>query len=171
QINAGTDPLKVRGAVADGWRVTEAQATTYILEVCRESGMAAETQAEIARKLGVDSSKTSETVKVQAKTLQDARHELQKKLAAGIVVIQETVLNDGSSKKVEAEGTTVEEGSKKAKAKLPANATVEKEDVLQQATRETVHVPGFEESEARQQVAVSRPKRIASVSMTKSGRK
>lgn len=114
---------------------------------------------------------STQTLQSHAPTLEAARKDLQQKLTPGTVLIRETVLNDGSSKKVEAEGTTIEDATQKAKAMLPAKANIEKEDVVQQPTRETIQVAAFEESEARQAAAISRPKRIDSVSLTESGRK
>jgi hypothetical protein len=51
QINAGTHPKKVRDGLVDGWRISQEQASSHVIQVCRESGMAPTKLAEIERQL------------------------------------------------------------------------------------------------------------------------
>lgn len=112
------------------------------------------------------------TLHVQDATLKAARFAIQEQLAPGIVVIRETVLEDGASKTVHAEGTTADDAALKVKLRLPDHAVLDDERVTQEATSEALQVAAFDENDAWQKArdAVLRPKRIESVSLTTSGR-
>ena len=114
---------------------------------------------------------SQQTIEAEGPSLEAARLVLQQKLQPGHVMIKETVLSDGSSKKVSGSGSSLEQARQQAQSKIPANATIEKVNVIREPTTEVRAVEAFDEGEARKKAGVSLPHRIESISIAQAGRK
>lgn len=108
-------------------------------------------------------------IEVEEHSLEAARIAVQQRVQPGHIIIKETVLSDGSTKKSHGWGTSVEEARQEAQSKVPAKAVVEKVNVVQEPMTEVRTVLAFDEIEARKKANVPSPLRIGSISIAKAG--